>query len=120
MCQSRRTDSTCKVAASTSSYSCDSDELPVRGLLPGLPPERRRGHTEQLTYQVKQALAAQQTPMCEGMLLYVKLPDGLAGITYDVHAVSGQEGFVTADTAVYLTFGNDHDHDGETGHHHEH
>src|SRR5713101_6897455 len=77
------------------------------------------GHAERLSYQVKQVLAAQQTPVREGMLLYVKLPDGLAGIIYDVHAVSGQEGFVTSDTAVYLTFGNDHEHDGETGHHHE-
>jgi len=78
------------------------------------------GRSEQLTYQVKEVLAAQKTPVREGMLLYVKLPDGLAGITYDVHSVSGQEGFVTADTSVYLTFGNDHEHDGETGHHHDH
>jgi transitional endoplasmic reticulum ATPase len=78
------------------------------------------GHSQQLTYQVKEALAAQQTPVREGMLLYVKLADGLAGITYDVHSVSGQEGFVTSETGVYLTFGNDHEHDEETAHRHEH
>jgi transitional endoplasmic reticulum ATPase len=78
------------------------------------------GHAQQLTYQVKQALAAQEAPVSEGMLLYVKLADGLAGITYDVHSVSGHEGFVTGDTGVYLTFGNDHEHDDEEGHRHEH
>jgi transitional endoplasmic reticulum ATPase len=78
------------------------------------------GHTQELTYQVKNVLAEQKAPVREGMLLYVKLADGLAGITYDVHAVSGQEGIVTSDTAVYLTFGNDHEHDEESGHRHEH
>lgn len=77
------------------------------------------GHTEQLTYQVKEILAAQNTPVREGMLLYVKLPDGLAGITYDVHAVSGHEGCVTGDTSVYLTFGDDHEHAPETDHQHQ-
>src|SRR5713226_8563957 len=72
-----------------------------------------------MTYQVKHVLAEQEAPVREGMLLYVKLADGLAGITYDVHGVSGQEGIVTSDTAVYLTFGNDHEHDEESGHRHD-
>lgn len=79
------------------------------------------GHTQQLTYEVKEVLAAQRAPVRDGMLLYVKLSDGLAGITYDVHSVSNQEGYVDDNTAVYLTFGNDHEHDhAESGHSHEH
>ncbi|HEY1298723.1 MAG TPA: AAA family ATPase [Chloroflexota bacterium] len=79
------------------------------------------GNMQQLIHQVTSVLAEQQAPVREGMLLYVKLPDGLAGITYDVHGVAGGEGYVDARTAVYLSFGNDHDHgDEEGGHHHEH
>jgi transitional endoplasmic reticulum ATPase len=79
------------------------------------------GNMQQLIYQVKKVLAEQQAPVREGMLLYAKLPDGLAGITYDVHGVSGGEGFVNDQTAVYLTFGNDHEHDdASAGHAHEH
>ena len=78
------------------------------------------GNMQQLIYQVKSVLAEQQAPVREGMLLYVKLPDGLAGITYDVHGVSGGEGYVDVQTAVYLSFGNDHEHGDEEGHHHEH
>src|SRR5258707_4739355 len=46
------------------------------------------GHQEELTYQGKHGLAEQEAPVREGMLLYVKLADGLAGITYDVHSAS--------------------------------
>src|SRR5262249_46299852 len=53
-------------------------------------------------------------------LLYVKLPDGLAGITYDVHAVSGLEGLITPDTQLYLSFEEDHEHGDEAGHTHDH
>ncbi len=73
------------------------------------------GNMQQVISGVKAALAEQQAPVREGMLLYVKLSDGLAGITYDVHGVSGGEGFIADQTAVYLSFGNDHDHPDETG-----
>ena len=79
------------------------------------------GNMQQLIYAVKGVLAEQQAPVREGMLLYVKLPDGLAGITYDVHGVAGGEGYVDPQTAVFLSFGDDHEHgDEEGGHRHEH
>ena len=78
------------------------------------------GHVQELIAQVKTVLSDQQAPVCEGMLLYVKLPDGLAGIIYDVHGVSGNEGYIGEQTDVYLTFGDDHEHDHESGHQHAH
>ncbi len=77
-------------------------------------------HAEQLTHDVKKMLVERQMPVRPGMLLYVKLPDGLAGITYDVHAVSGFEGVVTAETQLFLAFDDNHEHDEEAGHTHEH
>ena len=70
-------------------------------------------HTAELTRDVKAMLVEQQMPVRPGMLLYVKLPDGLAGITYDVHAVSGFEGVVTAETQLFLTFDENHEHGDE-------
>lgn len=77
-------------------------------------------HTAELTRDVKALLVEQQMPVRAGMLLYVKLPDGLAGITYDVHAVSGFEGIVTPETQLFLAFDEDHEHGDEAGHTHEH
>jgi transitional endoplasmic reticulum ATPase len=77
-------------------------------------------HSAELTQQVRSVLVEQHTPVRPGMLLYIKLPDGLAGITYDVHAVAGFEGLVTPNTQVFLAFGDDHEHGEEAGHAHEH
>ncbi len=77
-------------------------------------------HAAELTRDVKAMLVDQQAPVRPGMLLYVKLPDGLAGITYDVHAVSGFEGVVTAETQLFLAFDDNHQHDEEAGHTHAH
>jgi hypothetical protein len=82
--------------------------------------EISNSHAEQLTQQVKDVLVEDQTPLRPGMLVYVKLPDGLAGITYDVHAVSGVEGLVTRDTLLSLSFDQDHEHGDAAGHSHEH
>jgi len=77
-------------------------------------------HAAQLTHAVKALLVDQQVPVRPGMLLYVKLPDGLAGIIYDVHAVSGFEGVVTAETQLFLAFEDNHEHGEEAGHSHDH
>jgi transitional endoplasmic reticulum ATPase len=76
------------------------------------------GHIQELTYSVKTALVAQPTPVREGMLLYVRPPDGMGGITYDVHAVAPPEAIITASTGVFLSSGDDHEHDSD--HTHEH
>lgn len=77
------------------------------------------GNMQALIHGVKTALAEQQAPVREGMLLYVRLKDGLAGVTYDVHGVSGVEGYITAETAIYLSAGGEHDHGTDSGHTHE-
>jgi transitional endoplasmic reticulum ATPase len=76
------------------------------------------GHIQEITYSVKMTLSSQRTPVREGMLLYVKGEDGLAGITYDVHASSPEEGVITSDTAVFLAIGDDHEHDSDHTHQH--
>ncbi|MFN0070620.1 MAG: AAA family ATPase [Chloroflexota bacterium] len=85
-------------------------------LVPGVDMSQR--YNPQLVPQLKRVLAQQQTPVRRGMMLYVRLPDGLAGITYDVHFVHGDEGVVTEDTALWL-IQDDHDH-GPGDHDHEH
>ncbi len=66
---------------------------------------------------LKEALVEQQAPLMAGMLLYVRLPNAPAGMSYDVHYVEGEEGVVTAQTALYLEDGS-HEHDED--HQHEH
>jgi transitional endoplasmic reticulum ATPase len=67
-------------------------------------------HLPNLVPDIKKLLAQSETPVREGMLLYVHLPEMGAGITYDVHSVHGQEGLVTDKTGVYMMFEHDHDH----------
>jgi transitional endoplasmic reticulum ATPase len=69
----------------------------------------------ELVPQTKKILAEQQTPLREGMLLYIQLPDRRTGLTFDVHSVQGQEGVVTEQTALYLQ--NEHDHEHGPGSH---
>lgn len=85
-------------------------------LVPGVDMSQR--YNPMLVPQLKRALAQQRAPLRKGMLLYVRLPDGLAGIAYDVHFVHGDEGVVTDDTAIWL-IQDDHDH-GPGDHDHEH
>jgi transitional endoplasmic reticulum ATPase len=77
-------------------------------------------HYPQLVPHLKHVLAESRTPVRAGMLLYVKLPEALAGITYDVHFVSGVEGFVDDSTDLYLEIEEDHHHDPGSDHQHDH
>src|SRR5687767_1052416 len=45
-------------------------------------------HFPQLVPHLKRTLVENRTPVRAGMLLYMRLPDALAGITYDVHFVA--------------------------------
>lgn len=73
-----------------------------------------------LNAQLKELLCQDQTPLCEGTLLYVKQPGALAGITYEVHHVTEGEGLCTGDTVLFLHLdsNHDHDHDHDGGHSH--
>lgn len=71
-----------------------------------------------LVPSIRRILAEQRVAVRPGMMLYVRLPDGLAGVTYDVHFVDGGEGVVTSETTVWLIQG-DHDH-GPEDHVHDH
>jgi transitional endoplasmic reticulum ATPase len=77
-------------------------------------------HYPQLVPHLKRVLAGNRTPVRAGMLLYLKLPDALAGITYDVHFVSGEEGVVSDATHLYLEIEEDHHHDPGSDHQHLH
>lgn len=74
-------------------------------------------HLPDLVPQTKAILVEQETPVREGMLLYVQLPDRRAGLTFDVHAVRGHEGVVTQETSIYLQLEHDHAHGEGTGTH---
>src|SRR5215204_3659201 len=89
---------------------------PELALVPGVDMSQR--YNPHLVPQLKRILAQNRTPVRRGMMLYVRLPDGLAGIAYDVHFVGGDEGIVTYDTALWL-IQDDHDH-GPDDHDHEH
>jgi transitional endoplasmic reticulum ATPase len=87
-------------------------------LIPGIDMSMRYNPT--LVPELKKVLAADQAPVRPGMLLYIRLADGLAGITYEVHDVLGDEGMVTNETAIYLEYQHEHDHGPNAGHQHEH
>jgi transitional endoplasmic reticulum ATPase len=79
-----------------------------------------------LVPQIKEILSREATPVHEGMMLYVRPPQALAGINYDVHAVTApplngegvsHEGIVTPETELYLEMEHDHDHDHGPGTH---
>ncbi|MPZ13557.1 MAG: AAA family ATPase [Chloroflexi bacterium] len=71
-----------------------------------------------LIAQIKHVLSGDRTPLREGALLYLRLPDSLAGMTFEVHSVTGGEGVFTEDTALYLEVEEDHTHADGT-HQHE-
>ncbi|HVB05101.1 MAG TPA: AAA family ATPase [Acidimicrobiales bacterium] len=79
-------------------------------LVPGIDMSQR--YNPQLVPMLKRALTEQRVAVRPGMILYVRLPDALAGVTYDVHFVQGDEGVVNDETIVWLIQG-DHDHDSE-------
>ena len=76
--------------------------------------------TASLNSQLKTLLCQDQTPLCEGTLLYVKQPGALAGITYEVHHVTEGEGLCTDDTVLFLHLDSNHDHDHEDDGSHAH
>lgn len=77
-------------------------------------------HYPQLVPYLKSVLVANRTPVRAGMLLYIRLPDALAGITYDVHYVSAAEAVVGDETRLYLEVEGDHHHGPESLHQHDH
>lgn len=88
-------------------------------LVPGVDMSQR--YDPGLVPALKRTLVEQQVAVRPGMLLYVRLPDGLGGVIYDVHFVQAGEageGVVTPDTTIWLIQG-DHDH-GPEDHVHDH
>ncbi|HEY7062976.1 MAG TPA: AAA family ATPase [Chloroflexota bacterium] len=76
-------------------------------------------HVPHLVRDLKAALVEQAAPLREGMLVYLRLPGRAAGVIYEVHSVSGDEGLVAAETQVYLAAEHDHEH-GPDSHEHDH
>ena len=92
-------------------------------LVPGLDMSQR--FDPQLVPTLRRVLAEQRVAVRPGMLLYVRLPDGLAGVTYEVHFVApveegagGGEGIVTGETTIWLV--QDDHHHGPGDHEHDH
>lgn len=78
-------------------------------------------YDRKLVPSVRRALADLRVAVRAGMLLYVRLADGGAGVTYEVHFVDAGEndiGIVTNETTVWL-IDDDHQHS-SGGHDHEH
>jgi len=73
-----------------------------------------------LVQELRQLLGDSGTPVRSGMLLYLKLADSLAGMTWEVHEVSGTEGIIRPETAIFLAYGEDHQHEQDTDHQHTH
>ena len=74
----------------------------------------------ELNAQLKALLSHDQTPLCEGTLLYIKPPGALSGITYEVHNVTEGEGLCTEDTVLLLHLDSDHSHDHDEDGSHSH
>jgi transitional endoplasmic reticulum ATPase len=90
------------------------------GLIPGIDMSQRYDST--IVPALKQVLVEQRVAVRPGMLLYVRLADRLAGVTYGVHFVQGDdadEGVVTEETTVWM-IDEDHDHHGTEDHDHDH
>jgi transitional endoplasmic reticulum ATPase len=76
--------------------------------------------TPALVQELRQLLGDAGTPVRSGMLLYLKLADSLAGMTWEVHDVYGTEGIIRPETAIYVAYGEDHQHAQDTDHQHAH
>jgi transitional endoplasmic reticulum ATPase len=92
------------------------------GLIPGI--DMSQYYDPSIVPELKRLLVDQRVAVRPGMLLYVRLPGGLAGVTYGVHYVHGggaedSEGLVTDDTTVWM-IDSDHHHHGPSDHDHEH
>jgi transitional endoplasmic reticulum ATPase len=90
------------------------------GLIPGVDMSQR--FDPQLVPALKRVLVEQRVAVRPGMLLYVRLPDGLAGVAYNVHFVGGDEageGVVTSETTIWMVDG-EHHHNGPSDHEHQH
>jgi transitional endoplasmic reticulum ATPase len=90
------------------------------GLIPGI--DLSQKYDPKLTPAVKKVLVEQQVAVRPGMLLYVRLADGLAGVTYDVHFVQADgadEGVVTSETTIWM-IDTEHHHQGSGADDHDH
>lgn len=100
-------------------------------LLPGV--DMGQQYDPTLVPTIRRVLADQSVPVRPGMLLYIRLPDGLAGVTFDVHFVKAEsgdesppiedgapqdEGIVTSSTTIWLV--DDDHHHGPDDHEHSH
>lgn len=91
------------------------DDTTEVSLVPSVPLD---AHHANIVPALKNMLFTQRVALREGMLLYFTPSDRLVGITFEVHAVAGGEGVVTADTSIWL-ISADHDHGPDEGHDHE-
>jgi transitional endoplasmic reticulum ATPase len=94
----------------------DLQPIPEISLMPAI--DLSMLYLPDLVPQAKALLVEQAVPVCEGMLLYVQLPDRRTGITFDAHAVVGHEGVITEATSVYLE--SEHSHGENAGLSHTH
>jgi transitional endoplasmic reticulum ATPase len=93
-------------------------------LVPGIDLSQR--FDPKLVPALKRTLAEQQVALRPGMLLHARLPEALAGITYEVHFVAPadgdgdvpHEGVVTGETTIW--FVQDDHHHGPGDHEHDH
>ena len=90
-------------------------------LTPGIDLSQR--YDPKLVPALKRLLVEEQVAVRPGMLLYVRPPGALAGLTYEVHFVSdgpagSGEGIVTGETTIWLI--QDDHHHGPDDHVHEH
>lgn len=97
------------------------EALPVAelALVPGV--DLSAHYDPKLVPSVRRLLADQGVAVSPGMLLYVRLEDGFAGVTYEVHVVDAggpTEGVVTGETTIWM-MDPDHQH-GPDGHDHAH
>ncbi|SOD94668.1 AAA family ATPase [Blastococcus haudaquaticus] len=90
-------------------------------LVPGLDMSQR--FDPQLVPALRRLLTEQRVAVRPGMLLYVRMPDAMAGVTYEVHFVApvggdGTEGVVTGETTIWMV--QDDHHHGPGDHEHDH
>ncbi|GIF52475.1 transitional endoplasmic reticulum ATPase [Asanoa ferruginea] len=92
-------------------------ELPPASEVSLVPSVALGAHQANLVPALKSMLVTHRVALREGMLIYFTPSDRLVGLTFEVHAVAGREGLVTADTDVWL-ISADHEHGPGEGHDH--
>ncbi|MSQ23910.1 MAG: AAA family ATPase [Chloroflexi bacterium] len=69
---------------------------------------------------IRRVLSTARAPLSEGMLIYIPLPNVSAGIALEAHSVQeGGEGYVTADTEVFIELDHAHEHGPDARHFHK-